>query len=136
MCFNRILDVNNTEDPDADGAPPLETAVRHERPRACKCATASASVPLVIVCTAKAGRSVKVMPHIVASAFLDVTTNRDLQGWQGWYSVPVPSFAFGNASSVPLDAAKTVLDAFQRPACPGHREEREPLFDEAVGVHV
>ena len=31
MCFNRILDVNNTEDPDADGAPPLEAAVRHER---------------------------------------------------------------------------------------------------------
>jgi hypothetical protein len=26
-----ILDVNNTEDPDADGAPPLEAAVRHER---------------------------------------------------------------------------------------------------------
>jgi len=72
MCFNRILDVNNTEDPDADGAPPLETAVRHERPRACRCATASASVPLVIVCTAKAGRLVKVMPHVVASAFADV----------------------------------------------------------------
>jgi hypothetical protein len=31
MCFNSILDVNNTEDPDADGAPPLEAAVRHER---------------------------------------------------------------------------------------------------------
>jgi hypothetical protein len=31
MCFNRIVDVNNTEDPDADGAPPLEVAVRHER---------------------------------------------------------------------------------------------------------
>ena len=31
MCFNRILDVNNTEDPDAAGAPPLEASVRHER---------------------------------------------------------------------------------------------------------
>jgi hypothetical protein len=31
MCFNRIVDVNNTEDPDADGAPPLEAAGRHER---------------------------------------------------------------------------------------------------------
>ena len=103
-------------------------------PRACKCATASASVPLVIVCTAQAGRSVKVMPHVVASAFSDVTTNRDSQGWQGWYSVPVPSFAFGNESSVPLYAAKAVLDTFQRPSCPGHREELEPLFDEDIGV--
>src|SRR5215510_9197828 len=136
MCFNRILDVNNTEDPDADGAPPLETAVRHERPRACKCAPASASVPLVIVCTAKAGRSVKVMPHVVASAFADVITHRDAQGWQGWYAVPVPSVSFGNASSVPLDAAQTVRDAFQRPSGPGHREEREPLVDEDIGVHV
>src|SRR5499433_2758768 len=33
-------------------------------------------------------------------------------------------------------AAKTVLDAFQRPSCPGHREELEPLFDEEIGVHV
>jgi len=31
MCFNRIVDVNNTDDPDADGAPPLEAAGRHER---------------------------------------------------------------------------------------------------------
>src|SRR5215468_4545807 len=96
---------------------------------ASKCAPASASVPLVIVCTAKAGRSVKVRPHVVASAFADVTTHRDSQGWRGWYAVPVPSLSFGNASSVPLDAAKTVLDAFQRPACPGHCEEREPLCD-------
>src|SRR5262249_50210691 len=46
------------------------------------------------------------------------------------------SLSFGHASSVPLDAAKTVLDAFQRPSCPGYREEREPLFDEEIGIHV
>src|SRR5437867_10021959 len=62
--------------------------------------------------------------------------NTQKAGWQGWRSVPLPSFAFGNASSVPIYAAKTVLDAFQRPSCPGHGEELEPLFDEEVGGHV
>src|SRR5262245_65198470 len=47
-----------------------------------------------------------------------------------------PPFSFGNASLVPMYAAKTVLDAFQRPSCPGHREELEPLVDEEIGVHV
>src|SRR5437867_7783389 len=62
--------------------------------------------------------------------------NTQKAGWQGWRSVPLPSFSFGNASSVPMYAAKTVLDAFQRPSCPGHREELEPLVDEDIGVHV
>src|SRR5688572_3760334 len=38
--------------------------------------------------------------------------NPEKAGWHGWRSVPVPSVSFGNAASVPLDAAQTVLDAF------------------------
>src|SRR5437773_2502133 len=48
----------------------------------------------------------------------------------------IPSLRGGGKLVTTIYAAKTVLDAFQRPSCPGHREELEPLCDEDVGVHV
>src|SRR5688572_8321096 len=49
---------------------------------------------------------------------------------------PACAGSWKSNSSVPIDTAKTVLDAFQRPSCPGHREELEPLVDEEIGIHI